>query len=79
MKVDGNIINLRNVNIPLLTTVTEKDDLVSPESTLEVNNYTSSKEKRTIRAPGGRVALCISKAAHERMWPEVAEWILSKK
>ena len=79
MKVDGNIINLKNVNIPLLTIVAEKDDLVSPESTLEVNNYTSSKEKKTIRAPGGHVALCISKESHEKMWPEVAEWILSKE
>ena len=49
IKVDGNIINLKNINIPLLTIVAEKDDLVSPESTLEVNNYVSSKEKKTIR------------------------------
>ena len=79
MKVDGNIINLKNVNIPLLTIVAEKDDLVSPESTLEVNNYVSSKEKKTIRSPGGHVALCISKTAHERMWPEIAEWILKEQ
>jgi len=79
MKVDGNIINLKNVDIPLLTIVAEKDDLVSPESTLEVNNYVASKEKKTIHAPGGHVALCISKAAHERIWPEVAGWILSKQ
>ena len=52
--------------------------LVSPESTIEINNYVSSKEKKTFRIPGGHVALCISKVAHERLWPEVAEWILKK-
>jgi polyhydroxyalkanoate synthase len=78
MKVNGNMINLKNIHTPLLTIVAEKDDLVSPESTLEVNNCVSSKEKKTIKAPGGHVALCISKMAHESMWPQVAEWILSK-
>jgi len=24
------------------------------------------------------VALCISRKAHESMWPQVAEWIISK-
>ena len=78
LKVNGKLINLKNIHIPLLTIVAENDDLVSPESTLEVNNYVSSMERKTIVSPGGHVALCISKAAHGKMWPEAAEWILSK-
>lgn len=78
LKVNGNIVNLRNIHVPLLTIVAEKDDLVSPESTLEVNNHVSSKEKKTIESPGGHVSLCISKGAHGKLWPEAAEWILSK-
>ena len=78
LKVNGNLVDLKNIRVPLLTIVAEKDDLVSPASTLEVNNYVSSKEKKTIESPGGHVALCISKAAHGKMWPEAAEWILSK-
>ena len=79
LNVNGKLINLKNIHIPLLTIVAEKDDLVSRESTLEVNNCVSSKEKKTIESPGGHVALCISKAAHGKMWPEAAEWILSKR
>ena len=71
-------INLRNVDVPLLTIVAEQDDLVSPEATLAVNDYVSSKDKRSISIPGGHVGLCISKNAHKKLWPEVAKWILSK-
>ena len=78
LKINSRDIKLDNVTVPVLTIVAEKDDLVSPESTLEVNNYVSSKEKKTICAPGGHVALCISKTAHEKVWPEVAEWLLKK-
>jgi len=78
MKVNGNIIDLKNIQAPLLTIVAEKDDLVSAASTLEVNNCVLSKEKKTIQFPGGHVGLCISKTAHEKLWPEVAEWILLK-
>lgn len=74
----GSHINLKNINVPLLTIVAEQDDLVSPEATLAINDYVSSKDKRSISIPGGHVGLCISKYAHGKLWPEVAKWILSK-
>lgn len=75
---DESQINLKNINAPLLTIVAEQDDLVSPEATLAINDYVSSKDKRSISIPGGHVGLCISKYAHRKLWPEVAKWILSK-
>jgi polyhydroxyalkanoate synthase len=71
-------INLKNISMPLLTIIAEQDDLVSPEATLAINDYVSSKDKRSISIPGGHVGLCISKNAHRKLWPEVAKWILSK-
>jgi polyhydroxyalkanoate synthase len=61
---DDNQINLKNINVPLLTIVAEQDDLVSSEATLAINDYVSSKDKRSISIPGGHVGLCISKYAH---------------
>jgi polyhydroxyalkanoate synthase subunit PhaC len=75
---DGSQINLKNIDVPLLTIVAEQDDLVSPEATLAINDYVSSNDKRSISIPGGHVGLCISKYAHRKLWPEVAKWILSK-
>jgi len=70
-------IDLRKITAPLLTIVAEKDDLVSPESTLALNDLVSSKEKETFLLPTGHVGLCISTTAHMRLWPKVAAWILS--
>ena len=77
MKVDGNIIDLKKITGPILTIVAENDDLVSPESTLAVKDYVSSKDKASLTIAGGHVGLCISKMAHEKLWPEAAKWILS--
>jgi len=77
LKLGEKQIDLRKITVPLLTIIAEKDDLVSPESTLALNDLVSSKEKETFVLPTGHVGLCISTAAHERLWPKVAAWILS--
>jgi polyhydroxyalkanoate synthase subunit PhaC len=77
MKVEGNIVDLKNITAPLLTIVAEDDDLISPESTLATKDYVSSKYKASLRTAGGHVELCTGKMAHENLWPEAAKWILS--
>ena len=77
LKLGEKQIDLRKITVPLLTIIAEKDDLVSPESTLALNDLVTSKEKETFVLPTGHVGLCISTAAHERLWPKVAAWILS--
>jgi polyhydroxyalkanoate synthase len=75
---EGQKIDLRKVTVPLLTIVAERDDIISLESALAVNYCVSSKDKATLRNPGGHVALCLSNGAHRKLWSEVAKWILSK-
>jgi polyhydroxyalkanoate synthase subunit PhaC len=75
---EGQKIDLRKVTVPLLTIVAERDDIISLESALAVNDCVSSKDKATLRNPGGHVALCLSNGAHRKLWSEVAKWILSK-
>ena len=41
-------------------------------------NLCSSEHKDSIKIPGGHVGLCISKRAHEKLLPDIAEWIISK-
>ncbi|MGB6528079.1 MAG: alpha/beta fold hydrolase [Candidatus Nitrosopolaris sp.] len=77
MKVNGSIIDLKKITAPLLTIVAEDDDLVSPESALAIKDYVSSKDKESLTIVGGHVGLCTSRMAHEKLWPEAAEWILS--
>jgi polyhydroxyalkanoate synthase len=71
-------VELKKISVPVLTIVAEKDDLVSPVSSAAINDHISSKDKSILKNPGGHVALCISSAAHRRLWPEVAKWLLSR-
>lgn len=77
MKVDGNIIDLKKIITPLLTIVAEDDDLISPESTLAIKDYVSSRDKASLTTAVGHIELCTGKMAHEKLWPEVAKWIIS--
>lgn len=77
---DGNKqkVDLKKISMPVLSIIAEKDDLVSPDSSIAINDYISSKDKSVLKNPGGHVALCISSNAHRELWPEVAKWLLSR-
>jgi polyhydroxyalkanoate synthase len=76
-KFDNNKINLADITIPILSIIAEKDNLVSPMSSLAINDYISSKEKKVFMHHGGHVSLCISDHSHGELWPKVANWIKS--
>jgi polyhydroxyalkanoate synthase len=70
------IVDLGNISVPLLTIVANDDDLVSPASTIAIDQHVSSKNKSTIAIPVGHVGLCVSSMAHSMLWPQVAKWFL---
>lgn len=78
MRVHLDIVNLSNIAMPLLDIVGESDDLVPPSSSKSVLDAIGSTDKKLIEFPTGHVGLCISSAAHEKLWPEVGRW-LSKR
>ena len=79
MRIEGKVVDLRKITVPLLTIIAKHDDLVSPESTLSVNQCVSSREKITHVYSGDHIGLCVSSIAHKKLWPEVSKWIISKQ
>ena len=78
MRVGSDIINLKNIIIPLLDIVGTKDDLVPPSASTSVINAVGSTDKKLIEFPTGHVGLCIGNMAHEKLWPEVGEWLAQR-
>ena len=78
MKVGSDTINLKNITIPVLDIVGTKDDLVPPSSSTSIMNVIGSADKKLIEFPTGHVGLCISQAAHEKLWPEVGKWLAQR-
>ena len=78
MKVGSDIINLKNITIPLLDIVGTSDDLVPPSASTSIINEIGSTDKKLIEFPTGHVGLCVSQEAHEKLWPDVGKWILQR-
>ena len=75
MKVGQDTINLKNITVPVLDIVGINDDLVPPSASTSIIHAIGSMDKKLIEFPTGHVGLCVSQAAHEKLWPEVGEWI----
>ena len=76
MIVGGNLVDLRNITVPVLNIVGTNDDLVSAESSRTIIDVVASTDKQTIEFPTGHVGLCISKTAHKKLWPDVGKWLI---
>ncbi len=76
MIVGGNLVDLRNITVPVLNIVGTNDDLVSAESSRSIIDVVASTDKQTIEFPTGHVGLCISKTAHKKLWPDVGKWLI---
>ena len=78
MKVGNDIIDLKNITMPVLNIVGTEDDLVPPSASKSVIDVIGSTDKKLIEFPTGHVGLCISRNAHEKLWPEVGKWLSTR-
>jgi polyhydroxyalkanoate synthase len=76
--VDGERIDVGNIDMPLLQIVGEYDHLVPPDASIPFNDVVGSDAVTTIEYPTGHVGLAMSANAHRDVWPEVAEWFLDQ-
>jgi polyhydroxyalkanoate synthase subunit PhaC len=73
---DAKVVSLKNITIPFLNVVAQKDDLVAPSSSKALNDaLTESRDKSILEFNSGHVGLMIGKNAHKELWPKVGEWI----
>jgi polyhydroxyalkanoate synthase subunit PhaC len=75
MVVDSKTVNLKNIDMPFLNITAKNDDLVTPRSSIAINNAIGSKDKSVIEFPSGHVGLIISQRAHKEVWPKVGDWL----
>ena len=75
MKVDGRLVDLEDISAPFLNVMAQNIDLVTPFSSIALNNVIGSKDKSTIEYPSGHVGLIIGHRAHTEVWPKVADWL----
>lgn len=71
-------INLKNITMPLLNVVGERDNLIPPSSSIPLNDKVASKDKELVSYPVGHAGIVASSRSQREIAPKVAEWILKR-
>ena len=75
LKLSDRVVDLRRIDMPLLTVVAEDDHLVSPECSVPLNYIVSSEDKELKVYPTGHIGLLASDFSQKQIIPEVATWL----
>ncbi|MGZ3427021.1 MAG: alpha/beta fold hydrolase [Polyangia bacterium] len=73
--LDGVPIDLSRVRCPLFHVIADGDYITPPASSLALQTLTGTSAQKTIRLSGGHIGLSTGRAAHERLWPAVSDWL----
>jgi polyhydroxyalkanoate synthase len=75
LRLNGNLVDLKRIDMPLLSLVAKYDHLVPKESSMSFNDLVSSRDKDMIVFPTGHIGLSVSSATRTKLWPDVANWL----
>ena len=76
--LDGEPVDLEDVEVPVLTVVGEYDHIVPAESSRPVVDLVGSGDTRLVEFPRGHIGISVSGKAHDELWPEVCEWYAAR-
>ena len=76
IEVAGKPVDLKSIQVPVLTIIGESDHLVPPETTGVDDEIFPNSE--SIRFPTGHVGLSVSSKSHKLLWPQVCNWICNQ-
>jgi polyhydroxyalkanoate synthase len=75
LSVGGKLVNLQNINVPLLHFLAAHDHIVPPECGKPLIERAGSQDKEEVVLPGGHVSLVAGANAIKRMWPKLDQWL----
>ena len=72
--LNGEQVNLDNIDMPVLQITGEYDHLIPSETSIPFNDVIASEDTDVIEYPTGHIGLSVSGSSHKNVWPEVCEW-----
>ena len=73
LEIDGERVDITNIDMPVLQIVGQYDTLVPNEASLRFNDAVPV-DVTVVQYPIGHVGLSMAASTHRDVWPEVAEW-----
>jgi polyhydroxyalkanoate synthase len=78
LRINGKVVDLKNIECSVLNLIAEQDHLVPPASSMVFNDLISSKDKDMIIYPTGHIGLSVSSKALRDLWPKVSDWLIAR-
>jgi polyhydroxyalkanoate synthase len=72
--LDGEHVDIGNLEMPVLQIVAEYDHLVPPEASKPFNDVIPSDDTTVLEFPTGHIGMSVSSRSHAELWPDVCDW-----
>ncbi len=74
LTLDGEHVDIQNIDMPVLQIVGEYDHLIPPAASKPFNEAVPSTDTEIIEFPVGHIGLSVSSKSHAELWPAVVDW-----
>lgn len=75
VSIDGKLVDLENINIPILNIYARDDHLVPPDSSKALGGCISSEDYTEMEFPGGHIGIYVSTRAQALLPPTIGKWV----
>jgi polyhydroxyalkanoate synthase len=71
----GELIDLQNIEVPLLSVIADKDHIVPTCQSIAAMDRIGSQDKTLLTIPGGHIGIMAGSGARKRTWPQIDQWL----
>jgi polyhydroxyalkanoate synthase len=75
LNLNGKIVNLKNINMPVLNVMAEFDHLVPNDASIPLSDAISSTDKDTLVFPTGHIGIFVGSKSQKEVCPKIAAWL----
>jgi len=72
----GRAVHLRDITVPFLTVLAERDHIVPAEASLPLVDLVGSQDRTEMKLPAGHVGLIVGRGGRTRCMPAMSGWII---
>ena len=78
MTIGDQLVDLKNVECPLLNMIADFDDVVAPNASKGLPELVGSADKRNLHFPTGHIGAAVSAPALKKLWPAIGSWLAER-
>ncbi len=75
MKIGDNVIDLKNIDVPILNVYAERDHQVPNAASEVLEKYVSSKDITSKKFPTGHIGMFVSGRSQKEVAPFISDWV----